>query len=240
MTLRHIDRAFALFAVLGFSACAGTASTGTAGTGSPTVPQSDARVTLAAPTPAPTPGFTALATSYVLLEPVGGRAVRTRVEAAPPPQGWALAFNENGDFLGALKSAELLPERTSFELDVLAVPAPGGTNGTASDSHAIDIAQSGWTLSGGPQPLGGGFTAQPYAVRLASVAQLAPGATVPFATSPSFFVWNGSGTLLGAFDAPGRLPGQYTVPAGSPVTVVDTTTSWPESHCGNCWLVLQH
>jgi hypothetical protein len=237
MTLRHINL-LALYAVFAVTACGGAGSTAAAGSGSPTVPNSTARETLAA-TPSPSPGFTAIAASYVLLEPVAGRAIQTRVAAAPPPNGWALAFTANGDFLLALKRAEPLPERTAYELDVLAVPAPGGTRGTPSAEH-IEIGLNGWTLSGGPQPLGGGFTAQPYAVRLASVAQLAPGATIPFATSPSFFAWNSSGALLGSFNAPGRLPGQYTVPTGSPVTVMDTTASWPESHCGNCWLVLQH
>jgi hypothetical protein len=237
MSLQHINF-LALFAVLGFTACGGAGSTAAAGSGSPTVPNSAARESLVA-TPSPTPGFTAIAASYVLLEPVAGRAIQTRVPAAPPPNGWALAFTANGDFLLALKRAEPLPDGTAFELDVLAVPAPGGTGGTPSAEH-IEIGRNGWTLSGGPQPLGGGFTAQPYGVRLASVAQLASGATIPFATSPSFFVWNNLGGLVGTFNAPARLPGQYTVPTGSPVTVMDTTASWPESHCGNCWLVLQH
>ena len=237
MNGQHIDSFMALFAVLGLTACGGGGSSGVSGTGSSTVPNSDARVTLAA-SPVPTPGFAPVAAAYVLLQPVSGRAVHGETQATPPKAGWALTFDEHGDFLGALRYPGSVPVHTAYELDVLAVPAPGGTAGTPEH---FEIAQVGWTLSGGPQPLGQGFTAQPYAVHLASVAQLAPGAAIPFVpSSPSFFAWNSSGALLGAFNAPGRSPGQYTVPTGSPITVVDTTASWPESHCGNCWLVLQH
>jgi hypothetical protein len=151
----------------------------------------------------------------------------------------ALAFSANGDFLRALKRAERLPPRTAYELDVLTSPAPGGTG--RPPGARLNVEEAGWTLLGGPQSLGNGQFASPYAVVLASVAQLAP-QTITFGSGvlPSFFVWDDrSGALLGAFNAPGRFPGStFVIPA--PATQMVTTQGWPESHCGNCWLVLQH
>lgn len=233
----HPLRASVLFTALIFAACGGGGSSQPPRSA---LPNAEVRAQLAA-TPAATPGFTPIAAAYVLLEPVSGGPRSPGRLAAPPKNGFALVFAAQGNFLRALTEPTRLPPDTAYELDVLTTTAPGGTGGPSRGAAQTKIEEAGWTLVGGPQPLGGGFTAQPFAVHLASVAELQPRATIPFlATTPSFFVWNSSGMLLGAFNAPGRFPGAFTVPEGSPVTVMDTTASWPESHCGNCWLVLQH
>jgi hypothetical protein len=194
------------------------------------------------PQPTQTSGFEPVRSSYVLLQSVGGGSRTAGAFADPPQSGWALAFASNGNFLRALRRRERLPVLTTYELDVLTTTPNLQLYPTTPIAPNVPFEREGWILTGGRYDISGrglAFTS-PWAVHLKSVQAFPKGATISGADLPTpFFAWdNSNGSLLGEFLDQGNP--NFTLTASVDSTVVFAAQGWPQSHCGNCWMVLQH
>jgi hypothetical protein len=196
-----------------------------------------------APQPTPTPGFFApVLPSYILLEVVGGGARPQSGFASPPRDGYALAFDANGGLVRALRGPGRFPADAAYELDVLTTQPNLVQYPLTPYEPNVPFEKQGWILLGGRFDLTGqgvAFT-NPWALRLKSVEQLPQGATIDAGSVPTpFLAWNTStGALLGDFFDQ-TFPG-LTFTATVPSTVMFTASGWPQSHCGNCWMILEH
>jgi hypothetical protein len=196
----------------------------------------------AMPLPTQTPGFQPIAQSYVSLLVFGGGVRGSGAVANPPQNGYALAFAANGDFLRALRGPERLPMLTAYELDVRTAPPDLTLFPLTPYVATIPFERQGWILSGGKFEIAPSETTNPWAVHLKSIRPLPLGATISGQDVPPpspFLAWDANtGQLLGLFFDQGGLDFVYTAPVNA--TVVFSSAGWPQSHCGNCWMILQH
>ncbi|HTJ26323.1 MAG TPA: hypothetical protein VMA36_09160 [Candidatus Limnocylindria bacterium] len=219
--------------VLALTACGGAGSSAT-----PTSPVAPQTVGVLADRSAPSPhascppselGFPpagAPTCPELVLKIVGGRTLTASDTRADGPDGSiALLFDANGNFLNAQQRGTPLRKHPTYELDVL------------DSANARAVATDEWTLVHQDTP-----SLAPFAVHLATVKQLSGNHVTVAASVLSYLVTDRAGNAVGTVVDTMGLPVDFTVPAETPLplTLLTFTTGVPESHCGNCWVTLQH
>lgn len=176
----------------------------------------------------------------VVLQIVGGRTIDGDDRKADEPRtAFALFYDAGGNFLYSTEQRGVIRSGAAFEIDVRTNPAVS----TATFSRDF------WTVSGGRQVLSGTppnlIYAFPFPLQITGVQEVA-GTTIPAPASwKAALVADGNGRVLFVAQNHGLPPPYgpfpYTIPPGTPrpVTMV-LTAGYPESHCGNCWLVFPH
>jgi hypothetical protein len=215
--------------VFALSACSGTGSTMLSPPAAPAAPQPAGSLSTLASCPPTTPGFHQAASQTcpdVVLRIVSGRTLTASDTQANVRTGTvALLFDADGNFLYAEQQVAALRLQPRYELDVL-------------DTADVDnIAKYQWTLYHQATP-----PLAPFAVHLASVQQLSGDQVSLPGSVSSYLVADGAGNTLATVTDTMGFPVNFLVPAGRPhpLTLLTFTTSVPQSHCGNCWVTLQH
>jgi hypothetical protein len=91
----------------------------------------------------------------VLLEVVGGGPRTQGAIASPPHDGYALAFDPEGDLVRALRGRGRFPANASYELDVLTTQPNLVQYPLAPYEPNVPFEKRGWILLGGRFDLSG-------------------------------------------------------------------------------------